>query len=160
MSSPDSSFLKLREHTVNSKRNNPSLFTPSLPLHLPFVLLLPGLGFHLLHFNGIRFTSAHVQVMIPHAQCQDAFVDAKTGYIENKVLKEKKKIAATPQAVILEDLHIWDVFFSGMGLHDLKECFVCVYFTNSFQLLEAILNSVHGAFCQKASWTEGLNSCL
>lgn len=84
--SPDSSFLKQREHTANCDKKEPSLLPSHLPLHLPLVLLLPGLGLHLLHLNGVRFTSAHVQVMIPHTQGQDAFVDAKTRYVKNKIL--------------------------------------------------------------------------
>lgn len=45
------------------------------PLHLFLMLLFPGLCFHLLHLNGIWFTSAHVELMVPHAKCQDSFVN-------------------------------------------------------------------------------------
>lgn len=57
-----------------------------VPLHLFVVLLLPGLSLHLLHLDGVGFTSAHVKVVVPHTQRQDTLVDAKTGYVKNKVL--------------------------------------------------------------------------
>lgn len=61
-------------------------FSLPLPLHLPLGLLLPGLGLHLLHLNGVGLTPAHVQVMIPDAQGQDALVDAKARHVKNKLL--------------------------------------------------------------------------
>ena len=55
------------------------------PLLLFGQFLLPGLSLHLLHLNGVRFATAHVQLMVPHAQRQDALVDAKTRCIEDKI---------------------------------------------------------------------------
>ena len=63
----------------------------SSPLLLSFGLLLPRLGLHLLHLNGVRLTPAHVEVMVAHAQCQDALVDAQTRSIEHKILSNKPK---------------------------------------------------------------------
>lgn len=57
------------------------------PLHLFLVLLLPSLSLHLLHLNGVWFAAAHVQLMVAHAESQDAFVDAQPRCVEYKVLK-------------------------------------------------------------------------
>ena len=35
-----------------------------------------SLSFHLLHFNGIWFSSTHVQFMVTHTQWQNSLVDA------------------------------------------------------------------------------------
>ncbi len=60
-----------------------------LPLHLLVVLLLPSLSLHLLHFDGVRFAAAHVQLMVAHAKSQNALVDAQSRSIEHKVLKQQ-----------------------------------------------------------------------
>lgn len=63
-------------------------------LRLPLVLLLLGLGLHLLHFNGVRLAATHVQLMVAHAQLQNAFVDSQSWGKKHKVLKfvrENKK---------------------------------------------------------------------
>lgn len=56
------------------------------------MLLLPSLGLHLLHLNGVRLAPTHVQLMISHAQGQDPLVNPKPGSIEHKVLKGKPKV--------------------------------------------------------------------
>ena len=57
--------------------------------HSPLLLLghflFPCLCLHLLHLNGVGLAAAHVQLMVAHAQCQNALVDAKAGSIEHKV---------------------------------------------------------------------------
>ena len=58
-----------------------------LPLHLLAMFLLPCLGLHLLHFNGVWLSAAHVQLVISHAEGQDTFVNAKSRGIEHKVLE-------------------------------------------------------------------------
>ena len=60
-----------------------------IPFHLLAMFLFPGLGFHLLHFNGVRFSAAHVELVVTHAQGQNTLVDAKTRCIEHKVLEKK-----------------------------------------------------------------------
>lgn len=65
-----------------------------VPLHLFLVLLLPSLSLHLLHLNGVWFAAAHVQLVVAHAESQDAFVDAQPRRVEYKVLRtinSKKK---------------------------------------------------------------------
>lgn len=62
-----------------------------LPLHLLVVLLLPSLSLHLLHLNGVRFAAAHVQLVVAHAESQNALVDAQSWSVEYKVLKRQKK---------------------------------------------------------------------
>lgn len=64
-----------------------SSFFGLLPLHLLVVLLLTGLGLHLLYFDGVWFAAAHVQLMVAHAKGQNTFVDAQSRRIEYKVLK-------------------------------------------------------------------------
>lgn len=46
------------------------------PLLLSLCLLLFGLGSHLLHLDGIGLASAHVEIVVTHAQGQDTLVDA------------------------------------------------------------------------------------
>lgn len=57
------------------------------PLHLFLLLLLSGLGLHLLHLNRVRLAATHVQLMVAHAQLQDAFVYAQSWGIKHKVLQ-------------------------------------------------------------------------
>jgi len=62
-----------------------------LPLNLLLVLLLAGLRLHLLHLNGVGLAAAHVQLVVAHAQCQDALVDAQTRRVEHKVLRNRER---------------------------------------------------------------------
>lgn len=62
---------------------------PCLPLQLLLVLLLPGLGLHLLYLNGVGLPAAHVQLVIPHAELQDPLVNSKAGGIEHEVLQNR-----------------------------------------------------------------------
>lgn len=59
--------------------------------HLPFnllqLLLLQRLSFHLLYLDGVGLAAAHVQVMIAHAQLQDALVNAQSWCVKHKVLQ-------------------------------------------------------------------------
>ena len=69
----------------------PPSFPPSLPpshspLHLLGVLVLTSLGLHLLNLNRVWLATAHVELVVAHAQGKDALVDAKSGGKENKVL--------------------------------------------------------------------------
>ena len=41
-------------------------------------LFFARLSLHLLNIDGVRFASAHVQLVIAHAQGEDTFVDANT----------------------------------------------------------------------------------
>lgn len=60
-------------------------------IHLPFLLLelllLQGLSFHLLYLDSVGLAAAHVQVMIAHAQLQDALVYAQSWCVKHKVLR-------------------------------------------------------------------------
>lgn len=38
--------------------------------------LLSGLRLHLLHLDGVRLASVHVELVVAHAQLQDGLVDA------------------------------------------------------------------------------------
>ena len=58
-----------------------------VPLHLLLLLLLSGLGLHLLHLNRVRLAATHVQLVVAHAQLQDALVYAQSRCIKHKVLK-------------------------------------------------------------------------
>lgn len=58
-----------------------------LPFLLLQLLLLQGLSFHLLHLDGVGLAAAHVQVMIAHAQLQDALVYAQSWCVKHKVLR-------------------------------------------------------------------------
>lgn len=60
------------------------------PLHLFLVLFLSGLSLHLLHFDGVRLPPPHVQLVVSHAQRQDALVDPQPWSIEHKVLRGVK----------------------------------------------------------------------
>jgi hypothetical protein len=53
------------------------------------VLLLSGLGLHLLYLDGVRLPATHVQLMVPHAQLQNPLVDSQAGGIEHKVLQDR-----------------------------------------------------------------------
>lgn len=75
-------FSTRREQIVNSNK----VGLCALLLHLPLAFLLPGLRLHLLHLDGVGFAAAHVEVMVPDAQGQDAFVDAKARHVKYKVL--------------------------------------------------------------------------
>lgn len=55
------------------------------------VLLLSSLSFHLLHLDSVRLAAPHVQLMVAHAEGQDALVDAQSRSVEYKVLKLKTK---------------------------------------------------------------------
>lgn len=61
------------------------LYTGS-PFQLLLVLLLPGLGLHLLHLNGVRLPASYVQFMVAHAELQDPLVNSQTRGIKHKVL--------------------------------------------------------------------------
>lgn len=61
-------------HTVTTLYSNPAL---------PYLLL------HLLHLDRVRLSSAHVQLMVAHAQGQNALVDAQTRSVEDEVLQGK-----------------------------------------------------------------------
>ena len=63
-------------HSVNAAHS---------PLQLLGHFLLTCLCLHLLHLNGVRLAASHVQLMVAHAQSQDALVDAKAGSVEHKV---------------------------------------------------------------------------
>lgn len=54
------------------------------------ILLLPSLSLHLLHFNGVGFSAAHIQLVVSHAQSQDALVYAQSRRIEYKVLQKEQ----------------------------------------------------------------------
>ena len=56
------------------------------PLCLLVVLLLAGLRLHLLHLDGVGLPPPHVQLVVTHAQGQDALVDPQPGSVEHKVL--------------------------------------------------------------------------
>ena len=64
------------------------------PLHLLLVLLLAGLGLHLLHLDGVGLPAPHVQLVVPHAQRQDALVDAQPRRVEHKVLRSAERSEA------------------------------------------------------------------
>lgn len=67
----------------------------SLTLHLPLYLLLQPLLFslslHLLDLDAVRLAAAHVQLMVSHAQLEDALVDSQSWGIEDEVLEKKRK---------------------------------------------------------------------
>ena len=63
----------------------------TVPLHLFVVLLLSGLSLHLLHLDGVGLPPPHVQLMVPHTQCQDALVDPQPRGVEHKVLEETQR---------------------------------------------------------------------
>lgn len=44
-----------------------------------------SLGFHLLHVDGVRLPSPHIQFVVAHAQGQDTFVDADTRREEHEI---------------------------------------------------------------------------
>ena len=58
-----------------------------VPLHLFLLLLLSGLGLHLLHLNCVWLAATHVQLVVAHAQLQDALIDPQSWGIKHKVLK-------------------------------------------------------------------------
>lgn len=57
----------------------------SLPLRLLGQLLLPGLGLHLLHVDGVGLAATHVELVVAHAQSQDALVHAHARSKEHEV---------------------------------------------------------------------------
>lgn len=61
----------------------PGIPSPFLLLQM---LLLQGLSFHLLDLDGVGLAAAHVQLMIAHAQLQDALVDLQSLCVKHKVL--------------------------------------------------------------------------
>ena len=61
------------------------------PLQLFLVFVLAGLGLHLLHLDSVGLAAAHVQLVVAHAQLQDALVDAQARGIEHKVLREGER---------------------------------------------------------------------
>lgn len=66
--------------------------TICVPLHLLLVFLLFGLGLHLLHLNCVGFTATHVQLVVAHAQVQDALVYAQSRGVKHKVLNLGKEL--------------------------------------------------------------------
>ena len=59
------------------------------PLHLLGMLVLTGLSLHLLDFDCVGLATTQVELVVAHAKSQDAFVDAKTGSKEDKVLHKQ-----------------------------------------------------------------------
>ena len=57
-----------------------------IPLQLSLLLLLSGLGLHLLHLNRVGLAATHVQLVVAHAKLQDALVDPQSRCIKHKVL--------------------------------------------------------------------------
>lgn len=55
------------------------------PLSLFGEFLLAGLRFHLLHVDGVGLAPAHVQLVVAHAQRQDALVHAHARGEEHEV---------------------------------------------------------------------------
>lgn len=83
-------------------------------IHLPFlllyVLLVLGLSFHLLDLDGVGLAAAHVQVMIAHAQLQDALVYAQSWCVKHKVLRGcgeeiKRRIQKSQQTASCSGCH-------------------------------------------------------
>lgn len=72
---------------VGAQHGGFSSFCSLSPLHLLVVLLLSSLSFHLLHLDGVRLAAPHVQLVVAHAESQDALVDAQSRSVEYKVLK-------------------------------------------------------------------------
>ncbi|TNN51082.1 hypothetical protein EYF80_038718 [Liparis tanakae] len=50
--------------------------------------LLFGLSLHLLDLDGVGLAAAHVQLVVAHAQLQDALVDSQSGGVEYEILEE------------------------------------------------------------------------
>lgn len=51
--------------------------------------LLLGLRLHLLHLDRVGLSSSHVQLVVAHAQREDALVDAQTIRVEDEILKKQ-----------------------------------------------------------------------
>lgn len=56
-----------------------------VPLLLLGQLLLSSLCLHLLHLNGVWLPTAHVQLVVAHAQCKDSLVDPEARRKEHKI---------------------------------------------------------------------------
>ena len=67
------------------------------PFHLFGVLLLTGLGLHLLDLNCVGLAAAHVQLVVAHAQGQHSLVDAQTRSKEHKVLRGREHVSTEVQ---------------------------------------------------------------
>lgn len=67
----------------------PSSSSVVVPFHLLVMFFLPGLSFHLLHFDGVGLSAPHVQLVVAHAQRQDALVDAQARRVKHKVLQHR-----------------------------------------------------------------------
>ena len=63
----------------------------SVLLLLFLCLLLSGLGLHLLHLDRVGLAAPHVQLVVAHAQLQDALVYAQSWCVKHKVLKEEEE---------------------------------------------------------------------
>lgn len=72
---------------VGAQHGGISSFCSLSPLHLLVVLLLSSLSFHLLHLDGVWLAAPHVQLVVAHAESQDALVNAQSRSVEYKVLK-------------------------------------------------------------------------
>ena len=66
--------------------------------------LLLGLRLHLLHLDGVGLAAPHVQLVVAHAERQDALVDAQPRCIEDKVLQAGNNNTASTH-VIMISLH-------------------------------------------------------
>ena len=69
-----------------------------VPLHLLLLLLVAGLRLHLLHLDGVGLPAPHVQLVVAHAQSQDALVDAQPRRVEHKVLRRARGRGIEPRA--------------------------------------------------------------
>lgn len=74
---------------------------PSPPFQLFLVLLLPGLGLHLLHLDGVGLPAPHVQLVVAHAELQDPLVNSQSRGIKHKVLGERDTTVSFFQTLFL-----------------------------------------------------------
>lgn len=64
--------------------------TLPVPLQLLLQPLLVGLSLHLLDLDCVGLAAAHVQLVVAHAQLQDALVDPQSWGVEYKILGKKR----------------------------------------------------------------------
>ena len=60
-------------------------WTMALPFVMASDFLLLRLRFHLLNFDGIGLASTHVQLVIAHAQRENASIDTKSRRVEDEI---------------------------------------------------------------------------
>jgi len=79
-----------------------------IPLGLSSHLVLLGLSLHLLHLDGIWLASAHVQLVVPHAQRQNALVDSQPLSEKYEVLQQQEHDSTSHRTefINLISLHI------------------------------------------------------